>query len=147
MTKPPVESPSPRVEAFLSGAYPRIRRTTMALGIVGTMATALWFGWRRGLGLAAGAAVGYVNLVWLYHTSALMTQRMIAPAENPPSKLRLVLGFAGRYAFVMLTAYVILKSWPGILASFTVALFFPIIAAMGEGIYEAFASGKTSSAD
>jgi hypothetical protein len=76
-----------------------------------------------------------------------MTQRMIAPAGNPPSKLRLVLGFAGRYAFVMITAYVILKSWPGVLASFTVALFFPVIAAMGEGIYEAFASGKTSSAD
>ena len=34
-------------------------------------------------------------------------------------------------------AYVILKSYPGLLVGFLVGLILPIIASMGEGIYEA----------
>jgi ATP synthase I chain len=133
---------APQVEAFLSGAYQRIRRITIVLGLAGTIVTASFFGWRQGLGSAAGALAGYLNFVWLHHASRMITERMIPSAGNPPSRFRLLLAFAGRYVFIVATAYVILKSWPQLLVGFSVALFFPIVAAMCEGIYEAFAKVK-----
>ncbi len=137
------EQTAAHVEAFLSGAYRRIRRITILLGLAGSLLAVLFFDWRNGLGAAAGAVVGYINFVWLHHASELMTERMMPSAANPPSRGRLFLAFAGRYVFVLAAAYVILKSWPQVLVGFIVALFFPIMAAMCEGVYEAFASGKT----
>ncbi len=132
-------SPSDRVEAFLSGAYRRILRITIVLSIGAAIGAGLWFGWRSGLGFAIGALVGYINFVWLHRASIMMTDRMIAAPGKQPSKLRLLLAFAGRYIFVIAAAYVIFKGWPRMLAGFTAALFFPIFAAMCEGIYEALA--------
>ena len=40
-------------------------------------------------------------------------------------------------------AYVILKSYPQLLIGFIVGLVLPVLAAMGEGIYEAVTIGKT----
>ena len=137
------EEPPARVETFLSGAYRRILWITMALGLAGSLVAAVFFGWRNGLGTAAGALLGVVNFVWLHHAAAMMTERMLPSVANAPSKLRLVMGFAGRYIFVLAAAYVILKSWPQVLVGFIVALFFPLVAATCEGIYEALASGKT----
>lgn len=142
MTEGSHTSVSAEVEAFLSGAYQRIRRITIVLCIVAAITVTLWLGWRSGLGLAVGAIVGYLNFVWLHHASTMMTQRMITPAASSPSKFRLLLAFAGRYAFVIATAYVIFRGYPRMLAGFTAALFFPVIAAMFEGIYEVFASSK-----
>jgi hypothetical protein len=138
------EQTAAQVEAFLSGAYRRIRRITIALGLAGSIVAASIFGWRQGLGSAAGALIGYVNLVWLHHASGMMTDRMAPSSLAPPSRFRLLLAFAGRYLFVVATAYVILKSWPQLLVGLMVALFFPIVAAMCEGVYEAFANAKTN---
>jgi hypothetical protein len=134
---------SAQVEAFLSRAYQRIQRIVILLSVLATIVATLFFGWRSGLGFAVGALVGYINFVWLHHASALMTDRMIAPRGKPASKFRVVLAFAGRYIFVIVAAYVIFKSQPRMLVGFTTALFFPIVAATGEGIYEAFANSNT----
>jgi hypothetical protein len=133
-----------QVEVFLSRAYRRIQRITIVLSTLAAIVTAVWFGWRSGLGMAIGAAVGYINFVWLHRSSAMLTDRMIAPAAAVASKFSVMLGFGGRYIFVMAAAYVIFKSQPRMLAGFTAALFFPIVAATCEGIYEAF---KTSNID
>lgn len=132
-------SASARVDAFLSGAYRRILRITIVLSIVAAVGAVLWFGWRSGLGLAIGSLVGYINFVWLHRASVMMTDRMIGGTGKHPSKLRLLLAFAGRYLFVIAAAYVIFRGWPRMLAGFTAALFFPVFAAMCEGIYEALA--------
>jgi ATP synthase I chain len=143
MNPPSQGQPAAREVAFLSGAYRRIRRITIVLGAIGIMVAALFFGWRNGLGVAAGAIVGYVNFVWLHQASRMMVDRMMPAVENAPSRFRVLLGFAGRYAFVVVAAYVILRGWPEVLVGFIVALFFPIAAAMSEGVYEALAGGKT----
>jgi ATP synthase I chain len=143
MNSPSQGQTAAQSEAFLSGAYGRIRRITIALALFGTIIAAIFFGWRNGLGLAAGAVVGYFNFVWLHRASVMMIERMMPSAENAPSRFRVLLGFAGRYAFVVVAAYVILKGWPEVLVAFLVALFFPIVAAMCEGVYEAVAGGKT----
>jgi hypothetical protein len=69
---------------------------------------------------------------------------MVAPHGGGPSQFRLILAFLGRYIFVIVTAYVILKSYPSMLVGFIVSLAFPIVAAMCEGIYEAVAGNNTS---
>ena len=143
MNSPSEGQSAAQSEAFLSGAYERMRRITIVLALAGTIIAAIFFGWRKGLGLAAGAVVGYFNFVWLHRASGMMIERMMPSAENPPSRFRVLLGFAGRYAFVVVAAYVILKGWPEVLVAFLVALFFPIVAAMCEGVYEAVAGGKT----
>jgi ATP synthase I chain len=135
-----VPSPAPaHVEAFLSGAYRRILRVTIALSVSATVAADLFFGWRSGLGVAAGSLLAFINFVWLHHGAELMIHRMMAAAESGPSRFRLMLAFAGRYFFVIAISYVILKGYPNMLVAFVVGLAVPIVAAMCEGVYEAVA--------
>ena len=105
------------------------------------MVATLSLGWRSGLGLAAGAVVAYLNFVWLHRGAELLIQRMLTP-ENAPSKLRLFLTFVGRYLFVLVAAYVILKGYPSMRAGFIVGLASPVLAAMCEGVYEAVVIGR-----
>jgi hypothetical protein len=144
MNTPLQVSRSVQLEAFLSRAYQRIQRIVIVLSVLAAILATVLFGWRSGSGFAIGGIVGYLNFVWLHHASAMMTERMIAPGGKTSSKFGVVLAFAGRYIFVIGTAYVIFKSQPRMLAGFSAALFFPIVAATCEGIYEAFASGNTN---
>ena len=132
------------MEEFLSGAYRRILWTAFGLSVAGTVAAIAIAGWRSGLGLAIGALVACLNFVWLHHGAELMIQRMVEPTRVSPSKLPLLLAFTGRYAFVLVAAYVILKSYPQVRVAFIVGLACPVIAAMGEGLYEAARSHPTS---
>jgi hypothetical protein len=137
MNQPPNGSlPSP-VEAFLSGAYRRMQRISIVLSVAITLAAILFFNWRTSMGVAIGSLLAYLNFVWLHHGAELMVARIAAPAESQPSKPRLVLAFVLRYIFVIAVAYVILKSYPGMLVGFIVGLALPILAAMCEGVYEA----------
>ena len=127
----------PAMEERLSGAYRRILRVAIVLSVVGSLAAALLFGWRSGLGLAVGALLAFVNFVWLHRSTEKLIARMISAGQSPPRKIRFVFPFPLRYALMIAVAYVILKSYPGLLVGFLVGLILPIIAAMGEGIYEA----------
>jgi len=138
------DSRSDQVELFLSRAYNRIQRITIALSVASALAATLLFGWRSGLGLAIGSAVACLNLVWLHRASEIMIERMITPGHNTPSKFRLIFAFAGRYALVIVVAYVILKGFPGIRIGFMVGLALPILAATCEGIYEVFMGRRTT---
>jgi hypothetical protein len=137
-------SNSDQLEVFLSGAYERIRRTTIILSAAAVVVLTPLLGWRTGLGFAFGSAVAYINLVWLHHASAIMTERMIATPGKPPSKLRSMLAFFGRYIFVIAISCAILKGLPSMRFGFTMALFSPILAATCEGIYEALVNGSTN---
>jgi hypothetical protein len=136
MSQHPESAPANPEEAFLSGAYGRIRRMTVVLAITGTIASAALFGWRSGLVVAIGALVAYFNLVWLHHGSEMMVDRMLAPAGQGPSKLRLMAAFTLRYVFVLTIAYVIFRGFPGMLIGFMIGLLLPILAATCEGVYE-----------
>lgn len=138
------EATPSKVEAFLSGAFQRILRLTIGFAVAAAIAAILLFGWRSALGTVIGSFAGCMNLIWLHHGSAMMIDRMLAPLNKsrPPSKLRLVLSFAGRYVFLIAIACVILKGFPNMFFGFVVSLFFPILAAMCEGVYEAYMNTK-----
>ena len=130
------------MEERLSGAYPRILRVAIVLSVAGSLAATLLFSWRSGLGLAVGALLAVINFVWLHRSTEKLVGRMISTGQSPPRKVRFVFPFPLRYALMIAVAYVILKSYPGLLVGFLVGLILPIIASMGEGIYEALVIGR-----
>jgi len=132
------------MEAFLSGAYRRILWMACGLSLAGTVVATTIAGWRSGLALAIGALVACLNFVWLHHGAELVIRRMVEPVGSAPSKLSLLLAFSARYAFVLVAAYVILRSYPQVCVAFIVGLACPVFAAMGEGLYEAVRSHPTS---
>jgi len=134
----PVQAPvDPAMEERLSGAYRRILRVAIVLSVTGSLAAALLFNWRSGLGLAIGSLLAFINFVWLHRSTEKLVGRMISAGKSQPRKLRFAFPFPLRYALMIAVAYVILKSYPGLLVGFLVGLILPIIASMGEGIYEA----------
>jgi len=144
---------NPVIEQRLSGAYARILRVAIALSVAGTLTATLLFTWQSGLGLAIGSLLAYVNFVWLHHGTERLVERIIAlnrasaaAAESKPRKVRFAFPFPLRYALLIAVAYVILKSYPRLLIGFIVGLILPILAAMGEGIYEAVVISKIDQA-
>jgi hypothetical protein len=109
------------------------------------------FTWQSGLGLAIGSLLAYVNFVWLHHGTERLVERIIASnratavGKTKPRK-RFAFPFPLRYALLIAVAYVILKSYPRLLIGFIVGLILPILAAMGEGIYEAVVISKIDQA-
>ena len=138
----------PAMESRLSGAYGRILRVAIALSIAGTLVAALLFTWQSGLGLAIGSLLAYINFVWLHRGTERIVERILASnqtivsSESKPRKVRFAFPFSLRYALLIAVAYVILKSYPRLLIGFIVGLILPILAAMGEGIYEAVVVSK-----
>ena len=151
---PVVPTPvDPAMEARLSGAYQRILRVAIALSLAGTLVATLLASWQNGLGLAIGSLLAYVNFVWLHHGTERLVERIItsnqttaANSESKPRKVRFAFPFPLRYALLIAVTYVILKSYPRLLVGFIVGLILPILAAMGEGIYEALVISKIDQA-
>ncbi|HEX3585378.1 MAG TPA: ATP synthase subunit I [Candidatus Angelobacter sp.] len=136
--EPPDHAPvDPAMDERLSGAYRRILRVAIVLSVVGSLAAALLFNWQSGLGLAVGALLAFINFVWLHRGTEKLVGRLISAGKSPPRKVRFAFLFPLRYGLMIAVAYVILKSYPALLVGFMVGLILPIIASMGEGIYEA----------
>ena len=135
-------SPNPQdQEERLSGAYQRILRVAIGLSVIAVVIATLLAGWRSGLGLAIGSSLAYLNFVWLHHGTERLVQRMLVPGKTP-SRFRFAFPFPLRYVLVIAVVYVILKSYPGLLVGFLVGLILPIVASMGEGVYEAVVISK-----
>jgi hypothetical protein len=149
LTQTPVD---PVMEQRLSGAYGRILRVAIALSIAGTFVAALVSTRQSALGLAIGSLLAYINFVWLHRGTVRLVERIIASntttvaGESKPRKVRFAFPFPLRYALLIAVAYVILKSYPRLLIGFIVGLILPILAAMGEGIYEAVVISKIDQA-
>jgi hypothetical protein len=142
----------PVMEQRLSGAYRRILRVAIALSVAGTLVAALLFTWQSGLGLAIGSLLAYINFVWLHRGTERLVERILASNKaitadaSKARKVRFAFPFPLRYALLIGVAYVILKSYPRLLIGFIVGLILPILAAMGEGIYEAVVISKIDQA-
>jgi len=141
--------PDPVMEERLSGAYRRILRVAIGLSVAGTLTAILLFSWQSGLGMAVGSLLAFINFVWLHHATERLVERMVVSNKTPsagktkPRKVLFAFPFPLRYTLLIAVAYVILKSYPRLLIGFIVGLILPILAAMGEGIYEAIVISKT----
>lgn len=133
-----MEQPIDHADSFYDAAYARILRSTAILGVLATAAATIFFNWRSGAGVAIGSLAGYLNFRWLHHGTDLMVERMLKESSRG-SKWKLWLAFVGRYALVIACIYAIFKGSTLVFYGFLVALSFPILAAIGEAVYEAFA--------
>ena len=133
-----MENSADHEHSFYDAAYARIVRSTAILGVLGTVAALSFFGWRAGLGAVIGSLAGYVNFRWLHRGTELMVERMLKQSSRG-AKWKLWLAFVGRYGLVIACIYAIFRGSILVFYGFLVALIFPIVAAMGEAVYEAFA--------
>jgi len=129
----------PQAESLYSGAYARIVRFMLGLGIVATIAVLLRFGMAMGTGFLVGCAVAFINFHWLKRVVSALADRATATSERQSSK-GVVLRFLLRYFLIASAAYVILKTSRASLYGLLAGLFLPVGAILIEAVYELYAA-------
>lgn len=114
MNAPP---PPDTLERFFAGAYRRIQWTIVGCGALAAAGAWYRYGPRMALGVLLGAALAYINFVWLkssmlavsgaYATMGAGTEA--TPPPSPPT-MRLAIRFFLRYVLAAAIAYAILAS-------------------------------------
>jgi hypothetical protein len=135
-------------EAFGEATLRRIEWLTLALGGLGAAGAAWRWGWRGGAGLAAGAALSWVNFRWLKASVQAFGRAATAQAGSPEVRVPkgAYLKFFGRFALLLAMVYVILtRSWLPVIP--VLAGLFAAAAAVVVGlVYELLSSGVRQNA-
>ena len=129
----------PRREALHAGALRRIRLAMGVIGSVAPLVAGIIFGWRRGMGVALGCIIAYVNFRWLVRGVEQLGERMAGGAD-PQSGSGMVSRFVLRYVLMGVAAYVILSVSPMSLYGLFAGLFLPVAAIAWEAAYEGYAA-------
>ena len=118
-------------EEFYTAAERRIEWLIAGIGAAATAAA--WFVWGRGAaaGLAAGASLSWVNYRWMKQGVDTLARLSMAQAGTQRAQVpaSVYLKFLGRYALLIVAAYVILRAFRPPLASL-LAGFFSVVAAV-----------------
>jgi small-conductance mechanosensitive channel len=118
-------------EAFYTAAERRIEYLTLAIGAAGAVCALIFWDVRAGVGVAVGAAISWINFRWM--KQGINTLVRLSTAQEGAEKVRVpksaYLKFLGRYALLVLVAYVILHSFKLVIA-FVLAGFFAVVAAV-----------------
>jgi hypothetical protein len=129
----------PQAESFYSGAYARIVRFMLGLGIAATIAVLVRFGMRVAAGFLVGCAIAVVNFHWLKRLVSALADRTNATGERQSSK-GVVLRFLLRYFLIALGAYAIFEISRDGLYGLLGGLFLPVGAILMEAVYEVYAA-------
>jgi hypothetical protein len=127
----------PAAESFYSGALLRISRVMLVLAVLLTISTWAYFGYQKGLGLAAGAAIAYLNFVWLKRAVVAMADRIAGAGERRRGGA-VVAKFLLRYLLAGMVAFLLYRFVPGAMAGFLAGLFLPVAAILCEAAFEAY---------
>lgn len=127
--------PDPATEAFLAGAYRRIQTTIVALGLISGAAVFLIFGWRAGGGFLLGAAIAYLNFLWLKQSIIALTNRVSA-LETSPQGRSAVFRFIFRYLVIATVAYAIISSSSLSVLGLMGGFFLSVVALLSEAVTE-----------
>ena len=127
----------PQADSFFSGAYDRIVRFMLVLGVLATVAVLIQFGVAVGAGFLAGCAIAFVNFHWLKRVVSALADRATATGERQSSK-GVVLRFLLRYFLIALAAYAIFKISRNGLYGLLAGLFLPVSAILIEAFYELY---------
>ena len=129
----------PQAEDFYSGAYARIVRFMVSLGIVAAVALLVRFGVTVAAGFVVGCAIAFVNFRWLKRVISALADRATATGERQSSS-GVVLRFLLRYFLIALAAYAIFKISRDSLYGLLAGLFLPVGAILMEAGYELYAA-------
>ena len=123
-------------DALVVGAFSRIRRIAIVLGVLS--ATTVWarFGTAIGLGYVVGCVISYVNFAWLERVITAVASR-VAQTGVPGSSRGIVLRFLLRYGFIAIACFVILIRFKSSVYGLLGGLFLSVAAILCEAAYEA----------
>jgi hypothetical protein len=124
-----------RSENFYAGALDRIRRITLVLGVVASIAVWVIYGTAIGLGFVVGCVISYVNFHWLKKAISDFADRITATGKSH-STGGIVFRFLLRYGFIAAAAYVILSSSKSSVYGLLGGLFLSVAAIFCEAAYE-----------
>ncbi len=122
-------------EQFFSGAIDRIRRITLVLGAVSTVAVWAVYGTAIGIGFLIGCVISYVNFHWLKGAINTLASRITQSGETTSSR-GTVLRFLLRYGFIVIACYVILIGSKSSVYGLLGGLFVTVAAILCEAAYE-----------
>lgn len=125
-------------ERFYEAVERRIERLTLAIGAAGGAYAASRWGWRSGVGFAAGALLSWLNFRWLEQGIGGLFRAAVPRAGSEPYRVSrwIYASFFARMALLVGAVYVILRvPWfPG--RAVLVGLFSLIAAVILEVTYE-----------
>jgi len=124
-----------QAESLYSGAYNRIVRFMVGLGVVAEIGVLLRFGLAVGAGFLLGCAIAFLNFHWLKRVVSALADRATATGERQSSK-GVVLRFLLRYFLIALGAYAIFWISRNGLYGLLAGLFLPVGAILMEAVYE-----------
>lgn len=136
-------------ESFYAAAERRIEYFTLAIGAAGALVAALSWSRKAGLGIAAGAALSWLNYRWMKQGIAVLARLSTAQegAERPRVRPSVYFKFLGRYSLLIAIAYVILRGFSLPALGFIAGLFAVVAAVLAEMAGQLFRSGPSSRAD
>lgn len=125
-------------DAFYAAAGRRIEYFAVGLGAAATVVSAPVWGGRAAVGVGAGALLSWLNFRWLKQgVAALVTVSTAqAGAEKVRVPKRVYLKFLGRYASLIVVAYVILRVSSVPAVAVLSGLFAVVAAVLMELLYE-----------
>ncbi len=126
-------------EAFYAGAYGRIVRLMLVLGVVLSVLALIRFGVVIAAGFVVGCAIGMLNFHWLKRVVSAVVERAAGTGERPRSA-GVVLRFLLRYLLVAAAAYAIFRVSLASLYGLLAGLFLPVAAILVEAVYEVYAA-------
>ena len=130
---------------LLGGVEPRILRTTLILGVLGSAAFWIWRGAGWAGGFAIGAALSGLSFQWM-KTAINTIAATITPDPSPGSTsskpkagvAAATVRFVLRYALIGIAGYVIFRSSVMSLPAFFAGLFVAIAAVLAEVGYQIY---------
>jgi len=133
-------------EVFYAAAERRIEYFTLAIGAAASLAACLLLSLKSGASLAAGAVLSWINYRWMKQgiSGLAVLSAAQAGAEKPRVPASTYVKFLGRYALLVVAAYVILRSFSLPAGSFLAGLFAVVAAVLVEMIGQLFRRGRQS---
>ena len=133
----PAQAEDPRDAEFYARAVPRMLRTMVVSSIALLLPVYLHYGWLGTIGVAAGAAVSYLNFRALAQGVEALTDRIVNRQSQERGR-KIVLRFLLRYGLVAGIAYAIFRGSVLAFRGFLWGLCLPVAALMIEAGLEAY---------
>lgn len=133
-------------DAFYLSAERRIEYITIGAGAAAALVAGFLWGAKAGASLAAGAALSWLNYRWMKQGVGALIPLATAQAGAEKVKIprSVYFKFLGRYALLLVAAYVILSRLR-LPAAFLIAGLFAVVAAvLLELIFELFGGGGSA---
>jgi len=121
-------------DALFKSSLRRVERLIPLLAIVVSLVLGFKAGWLVALGFLAGAAVAYVNFLWLKSTVTALADAVTQGGIHA-SKPSVVFRFLARFVLIAVGGYVIFVSYPVAFHGFLGGLFVPVLAILVEAAY------------